>query len=291
MRAFDRNETILTVEGPTIQYAFEHDYRVGSNWLQIGSNTWKIPLTGNLWNFINHSCAPNVGLRGTSRVVAMRPIHAGEELTIDYSITEAGQHWHMRCQCHTSQCREVIRSTQFLSREFFDQYKPFIPGYLRRVYLAQKTYTTHINGRRRLMAKRYLKRNEHVFSIEGPVVRYQFPPHYRIGYQWIASDHNEWIVPLRSNPWWSIRHSCEPNVGVIRKNRVVAMRAINPDEELVVDDSMVEADVRWKRKCDCGSSQCRGVVRSVQFLPSELYSSYQPFMPRFMKQVYKMVRL
>src|SRR5262245_18022281 len=34
--------------------------------------------------FINHSCAPNLGIRGQIVYVAMRDIRAGEELTYDW---------------------------------------------------------------------------------------------------------------------------------------------------------------------------------------------------------------
>src|SRR4029079_15088442 len=40
--------------------------------------------TESVMMFLNHSCAPNVGILGQIVFVAMRSIRAGEELTIDY---------------------------------------------------------------------------------------------------------------------------------------------------------------------------------------------------------------
>src|SRR5215813_6723110 len=38
--------------------------------------------------FINHSCEPNLGIRGQLTFVARRPIEAGEELTYDWAMEE-----------------------------------------------------------------------------------------------------------------------------------------------------------------------------------------------------------
>ncbi|MEK7540119.1 MAG: SET domain-containing protein-lysine N-methyltransferase [Patescibacteria group bacterium] len=136
------NQIVFRLEGPTIQYPTEPDWHTQPNALQVGPNTWKIPLTGNVWKYINHSCKPNAGLRGRSNVVAMRPIFPGEEVTIDYSITESGHNWHMRCRCGLPECRRVIKGAQYLSRELYAEYEEFIPTYLRQVYNKQKTYAT-----------------------------------------------------------------------------------------------------------------------------------------------------
>lgn len=282
-RAIRRGEVILRVEGPTIHYPFEPDYRVGPHRLQIGPNTWKVPMHGNPWRYVNHSCEPNAGLRGRTNVVAMRDIRRGEEVTIDYSITEAGRHWRMNCRCGSRQCRHVIRSIQFLPRELFHKYEPYIPLYLQKAYWAEKTYSMFRNGKRRLYAKHPLRQNERVFTVEGPVVRYHFPPNYRIGYIWLATGVNQWIIPLRSAIWCAIQHSCNPNVGVVKKNVVVAMRNIHQDEELTVDDSTIEVDPRWKWQCHCGTRNCRGVVRSVQYLPPALLKKYKPYLSSFIQ--------
>ncbi|MEK7540120.1 MAG: SET domain-containing protein [Patescibacteria group bacterium] len=139
---------------------------------------------------------------------------------------------------------------------------------------------------RSLFAKHPLKKGEPIFKVEGPTVRYQFPPDYRLGYQWFNTGKNTWIIPQRNNPWWFIKHSCQPNVGVVRKNVVVALREIGPDEELTIDDAITETDPRWKRQCQCGAKNCRGLIRSVQFLPQELFETYRVYMPAFQRNMY-----
>lgn len=285
-RSIKKNSVIFLVAGPVIHYLFEPDYRIGSNWLQVAANTWKMPLKGNPWHCINHSCDPNAGLLGENQVVAMRDIKRGEEITIDYAITEGSRRWRMNCRCGAPGCRRVIRSVRFLARPVFEKYKRFVPAYLRHAYFAEKTYVGKRRTLRLLLAKHKLKKNEKICVIEGPEIQYDFAPDYRIGYRWLAIGKNAWIIPLRNSPWAVIRHSCDPNAGIVGKNTLVAMRAIEPDEELTVDDSATEADPRWHRTCHCGSKKCRKNIRSVQFLSKKLFVQYRPYMSSFIKQAY-----
>ncbi len=192
----------------------------------------------------------------------------------------------MKCACGTEGCRKLIRSTQFLPHELFDKYKEFIPAHHRKEYWKEKTYVSHIKGVRGIFAKHPIKKGEHIYHVTGPVVRYETPPDYRIGYKWLAVDYNAWVIPPRLNPWWSMRHSCYPNVGVVRGNQVIAMRNIEPDEELTDDDAMTEADPRWKNKCTCDLPNCRKIIYSVQQLSDEQFETYKPFMSTFLKQQY-----
>lgn len=282
-----KGEVLFKVEGPVIRYAFEPDYRAGANWLQIRKNVWKMPLRSSLWNFVNHSCHPNAGLRGTCTVVAMKDIRSGDEITIDYSTVEAGSRWRMNCRCGMLGCRKIIRSIRFLPQKVFLSYLPFVPVFLCREYFQEKTYKYQKIGQRKLFAKHPIQKDEVICAVEGPIIKYSFEPDYRIGYQWLAMGKNTWMIPLRSNPWNFIRHSCEPNVGVNDGPELIAMRNIKPGEELVIDDSMTECDVRWKQVCHCGAKTCRGVVRSIQFLDSGRFKRYKSYLPQFIQQAYR----
>jgi len=57
--------------------------------------------------FLNHSCSPNVGVRGEITFVAMRDIKAGEELTIDYAMID-DDNYRMKCSCGARNCRKVV---------------------------------------------------------------------------------------------------------------------------------------------------------------------------------------
>jgi SET domain-containing protein len=110
------------------------------NMVGIGNNTWidpRVPAS-----HINHSCRPNVGIRGTLLFVAMRHIRRGEELCFDYSISEEEPRWRLEhpCACQAPKCRRIIRSIQSLSEDVYQSYLPFIPHYFQRVYLKSKTH-------------------------------------------------------------------------------------------------------------------------------------------------------
>lgn len=57
--------------------------------------------------FINHSCNPNCGIKDKLKVVAMRKIKKGEEITFDYAMSETSD-YKMKCNCKQKNCREII---------------------------------------------------------------------------------------------------------------------------------------------------------------------------------------
>lgn len=285
-QAIKKGQVLFSVEGPVIKYEMESDYRIGQNWLQVRENIWQIPSRGHAWNYINHGCEPNCGMKRGNQVVAVRDIKKGEELTIDYSTVEGSRHWRMRCKCQSSTCRKVIQGIRFLPRVLFLLYKPFISPFLQKIYAQEKTYSTGRGNARRLFAKNPIEKGEEVFKVQGPIISYSLPPDAHIGYRWLTVGKNRWVIPSANNPWCFIRHSCVPNVGICDRNSVVAMKNIKPNEELTIDDSITEADIRWQRRCRCRSEHCRKIVRSVQFLAPALFQRYEPYMTKFLKSQY-----
>lgn len=285
IRNFKKNEFIFAVEGPTIKYPFAPNWWIGANWLNLGHNIWKIPYRHTTWNFINHSCDPNAGLHGKSNVVAIRPIKPGEEITIDYSTLESHPDWKMSCNCQSKKCRKIIRSIQYLPEALFKKYKNYISKDLQKAYVKQKVYASQKgNG---IFAKKGIRKDEVIFEVEGPIIKYDEAPDYKIGFRWLGISKNRWLIPNRNNPWWRMRHSCNPNVGIADKKKVVAMRTIMPDEEIVIDDSIIEADPRWRVRCSCGMRNCRKIIRSVQYLPVALFKKYRNYIPPFFQSAYK----
>lgn len=106
------------------------------NWIGVGKNKWID--TKEPFKFLNHSCDPNVGIKGKVNVVAIKNIKEGEEITLDYSITESDELWEMKCECKATNCRGIIRSIQFLPQKTFNKYLPYIPTYFKNVYLSHK---------------------------------------------------------------------------------------------------------------------------------------------------------
>lgn len=131
-----KNEVIFVVKGKLVKGPYSPSYyKWGSRCLAIDKNIWIYPLRNNPWWYINHSCEPNVGLRGKVTVVAMKNITKGEEIVIDYAITEDDPYWRMNCKCEKNNCRKIIKSVRFLSEKIFKKYKPFIPKFLQKSHV------------------------------------------------------------------------------------------------------------------------------------------------------------
>ena len=79
--------------------------------------------------YINHSCQPNVGVRGNIVFVAMRDIAAGEELTIDYAMIDDHDE-SMTCHCSAPNCRRVITGQDYRIPELRHRYGHFLSAYL-----------------------------------------------------------------------------------------------------------------------------------------------------------------
>jgi len=72
--------------------------------------------------FLNHSCAPNVGIQGQIVMVALRNIRSGEELTIDYAMTD-DYGYKMKCDCGAKNCRKIITGRDWKRKDLQKKYK------------------------------------------------------------------------------------------------------------------------------------------------------------------------
>ena len=79
--------------------------------------------------FSNHSCEPNLGVRGQIVFVSLRLIDAGEELTHDWAMTDDDD-YEMECRCGAATCRKVITGQDWRRPELQEKYKGYISWYL-----------------------------------------------------------------------------------------------------------------------------------------------------------------
>jgi uncharacterized protein len=79
--------------------------------------------------FSNHSCEPNIGVRGQIVFVAMRDIAAGEELTHDWATTDDDD-YEMECRCGASNCRRVITGQDWRREDLQQKYRGYFSSYL-----------------------------------------------------------------------------------------------------------------------------------------------------------------
>ena len=107
--------------------------RLGPAEIQIAEDLFIGPLTneereaGMLYS--NHSCDPNIGVRGQIVFVSMRPIRAGEELTHDWAMTDDDD-YEMQCHCGSKDCRRLITGRDWKRPELQKKYRGYISWYL-----------------------------------------------------------------------------------------------------------------------------------------------------------------
>jgi uncharacterized protein len=79
--------------------------------------------------FSNHSCEPNLGVRGQIVFVAMRDIAAGEELTHDWATTDDDE-YELECRCGTPSCRRLVTGRDWRRKELQEKYRGYFSSYL-----------------------------------------------------------------------------------------------------------------------------------------------------------------
>lgn len=127
---------IVVVKGGAIMTRAERDEvekQLGPAEIQIADDLFIGPVTEETREegmmHLNHSCDPNVGIRGQITFVAMRQIEKDEELSFDYA---TGDHddWEMSCQCSTSECRQTITGFDWRKPSLQKKYKGYFSSYL-----------------------------------------------------------------------------------------------------------------------------------------------------------------
>lgn len=131
-------EEILKFSGDLIRrrdlpeiHSQDEDY-----YLQVGDN-WFLGPSGEIDDYINHSCDPNTGvvIEGkTSKLVAIQDIGRGEEIRFDYSTTMYKPVLVMKCSCGSPICRGKVVDFIFLPEEIQTKYIALgvVPQYITR---------------------------------------------------------------------------------------------------------------------------------------------------------------
>lgn len=129
--------------------------------VQIGIDQYLGP-SGDVDDFINHSCDPNAGLRFSEvgiLLVAIKDIAIGEEITWDYSTTLFENSWKMLCDCKKGVCRKVVADFITLDPDTQKKYYDLniIPTYIKE-YMDSDRYMVYTKGIESL--KSYAKHKE-----------------------------------------------------------------------------------------------------------------------------------
>jgi uncharacterized protein len=83
-------------------------------------------------DYINHSCAPNLGMSGQIALVAMRDIAVGEEVCFDYAMTDGSAYDEFECACGAPNCRRNVTGDDWMLPELWERYEGYFSPYLQR---------------------------------------------------------------------------------------------------------------------------------------------------------------
>jgi len=124
-KPFHRGEVIFSILGRKTQQSYKS--------VQIG---WATHVEDTrLLAYQNHSCRPNTIVDTAGRkVLALRDIPAGEELTFFYPSTEWTMVQPFRCLCGSSDCLGQIAGAKYLSLDTLSRY--FINDHIRQIAAA-----------------------------------------------------------------------------------------------------------------------------------------------------------
>ncbi len=107
--------------------------RLGPVEIQIDEDLFIAPVTDQdrelSMLYSNHSCDPNLGMRGEITFVAMRDIRASEELTHDWAMTDDDD-YSVDCKCGAPNCRNVLTGKDWQRPELQKRYAGYFSAYL-----------------------------------------------------------------------------------------------------------------------------------------------------------------
>lgn len=79
-------------------------------------------------------------------------------------------------------------------------------------------------------------------------------------------------------------HSCDPNAGLSGQVGLVALRDIQPGEEVCFDYAMCDGSVYDEFDCRCGSALCRGRVSGSDWKRPELQQRYRGYFSPYLQR-------
>lgn len=86
-----------------------------------------------------------------------------------------------------------------------------------------------------------------------------------------------------------MNHSCEPNCGVRGQATFVAMRDIEPDEELAYEYAMTDVyhdGVGWENmECLCGTPSCRDIITGNDWRRKDMQEKFKGYFSHYVQKM------
>ncbi|MCL4878423.1 MAG: SET domain-containing protein-lysine N-methyltransferase [Anaerolineae bacterium] len=102
----------------------------------------------------------------------------------------------------------------------------------------------------------------------------------------IQVEEDLYLVSLDPSPGDRFNHCCDPNAGLEGQIAMVALRDIEPGEQVCFDYAMCDGSPYDEFECQCGSPHCRGRITGNDWQIPELQRRYAGhFMPYLQRRI------
>jgi hypothetical protein len=91
-------------------------------------------------------------------------------------------------------------------------------------------------------------------------------------------------APSPIEPSDYFNHSCNPNAGITGQIGLVAMRDIDPDEEICFDYAMCDGSSYDEFPCGCGAPNCRGYISGQDWSRPDLWEKYAGYFSPYLQR-------
>lgn len=101
----------------------------------------------------------------------------------------------------------------------------------------------------------------------------------------VQIDEDLYLAPISSpEPADFFNHSCDPNAGLRGQIALVALRFIEPGEEVCFDYAMSDGSPYDEFRCACKAATCRRVITGDDWRLPELWERYQGYFSPYLQR-------
>lgn len=146
-------------------------------------------------------------------------------------------------------------------------------------------------------AKSAIKKNELVIVQGGIIISdadFDNPDYAPYAYHCFQVEQDAYICPVNLDKEtfdgiFNVNHSCDPTCGISGQISMVALRDIEPDEEITFDYAMSDVgseELGWEdMDCLCGSANCRSKITGKDWRIPELQQKYKGYFSRYVQDL------
>jgi hypothetical protein len=100
-----------------------------------------------------------------------------------------------------------------------------------------------------------------------------------------------YLISTVIGPGDHFNHSCDPNTGMYGQLGLVAMRDIEPGEEITFDYAMSDCSDYDEFECMCGSENCRRFFRGTDWRDPALWEKYDGYFSLYLQRRINQLRV